>query len=218
MYLSTGTSVRTGCHCLICPSVCLSKCVTFVLFTDCESCLRPISSNPGSMEALEYGLTRETWFVACRLEVVAVAGLLRIRGEFRVRRNLFRVFFRFVFFERARPAAIMRPPCLIFLSTSTAVRTGYDYLIRLSVCESVSVCATFVGFADCESCTRPSSTNPGSMEAGEYELTRRTCLVARRLEVVTVAMFPAYFRGVFLGAAGFRVFCSFFWHWVKRQG
>ena len=142
MYLSTGTSVRTGCHCLICPSVCLSKCVTFVLFTDCESCLRPISSNPGSMEALEYGLTRETWFVACRLEVVAVAGLLRIRGEFRVRRNLFRVFFRFVFFERARPAAIMRPPCLIFLSTSTAVRTGYDYLIRLSVCESVSVCAT----------------------------------------------------------------------------
>ena len=30
-------------------------------------------------------------------------------------------------------------------------------------------------------------TNPGSMEAGEYGLTRGTCFVARRLEVVAVA-------------------------------
>ena len=50
--------------------------VTFVAFTDCESCTRPISTNPGPMEAGEYGLTRGTSFIARRLEVVAVAGLL----------------------------------------------------------------------------------------------------------------------------------------------
>ena len=38
--------------------------------------MRPISTNPGSMEAGEYGLTLWTFFVARRLEVVAVAGLL----------------------------------------------------------------------------------------------------------------------------------------------
>ena len=53
-------------------------CVTFVVFTDCASCNRPISTNPGSMEADEYELTRGTCFVASRLEVVAVAGLLWI--------------------------------------------------------------------------------------------------------------------------------------------
>ena len=52
-----------------------SVCVTFVVFTDCESCTRPICTNPGSMEAGEYGPTRGACFVACRLEVVAVAGL-----------------------------------------------------------------------------------------------------------------------------------------------
>ena len=56
----------------------VSVCVTFVVFTDCESCTRPISTNPGSMEAGEYGLTRETCFLACRLELDAVAGLLWI--------------------------------------------------------------------------------------------------------------------------------------------
>ena len=45
---------------------------------NCESCTRPISTNPGSTEASEYGLTRWTCFVARRLEVVAVAGLLWI--------------------------------------------------------------------------------------------------------------------------------------------
>ena len=53
-------------------------CVTFVVFTDCERCTRPISTNPGYMEANEYGLTRGTWFFARRLEVVAVARLLRL--------------------------------------------------------------------------------------------------------------------------------------------
>ena len=48
------------------------------IFTDHESCPRPISTKPGSMEEDEYGLTRGTCFVARRLEVVAVAGLLWI--------------------------------------------------------------------------------------------------------------------------------------------
>ena len=56
----------------------VSVCVTFVVFTDCESCRRPISTNPGSMEAGDYGLTRVTCFFARRLEVDAVAGLLRL--------------------------------------------------------------------------------------------------------------------------------------------
>ena len=30
---------------------CVSVCVTFVIFTDCESCTRPISTNPGSVSA-----------------------------------------------------------------------------------------------------------------------------------------------------------------------
>ena len=38
--------------------------------------MRPICTNPGSMEAGECGLTRETCFVARRFEVIAVAGLL----------------------------------------------------------------------------------------------------------------------------------------------
>ena len=78
IYLSTSTGVRTGCHNLISLSVCVSVCVTFVVFTDCESCTRPIFINPGSMEASEYGLTRGACFVVCRLKVVAVAGLLWI--------------------------------------------------------------------------------------------------------------------------------------------
>ena len=51
-------------------------CVTFVVFTDCEGCTRPISTNLVSIEAGENGLTRGTWFLARRLEVVAVAGLM----------------------------------------------------------------------------------------------------------------------------------------------
>ena len=66
--------MRTGCHYLI--SLCLSVCETFVVFTDCESCTRPIPTNPGSMEAGVYGLTRGTRLVARCREVVAVAGLM----------------------------------------------------------------------------------------------------------------------------------------------
>ena len=47
------------------------------------------------------------------------------------------------------------------------------------------------------------------MEAGEYGLTRGTCFVARRLEVVAVAGL-LWISWCVLGAAGFRVFFSFF--------
>ena len=50
--------------------------VTFVVFNDCEGCTRPISTNPVSMEAGEYGLTRGTCSLARRVEVVVVVGLL----------------------------------------------------------------------------------------------------------------------------------------------
>ena len=85
----------------------------------------------------------------------------------------------FFSFERTRPAASMRTSFLIYLSTST----------------------------ECESCTKPIYTNPGSTEAGEDVLTRGTCFVARRLGVVAVAglLWISWFV---LGAAGFRFFSS----------
>ena len=63
-------------------------------------------------------------------------------------------------------------------------------------------------FTDYESCTRPISTSPGSMEAGEYGLTRGKCFVARRLEVVAVAGL-LWISWWVLVAAGFRVFHDF---------
>ena len=58
------------------------------------------------MEASEYGLTRGTCFVARRLEVVVVAGLLWIYFVVCIACLVgFRVFFfRFRYFERTRPA------------------------------------------------------------------------------------------------------------------
>ena len=53
--------------------MCVRVCdIEFVVFADCESCTRHISTNPVSMEASEHGLTRGTCFFARRLEVVAV--------------------------------------------------------------------------------------------------------------------------------------------------
>ena len=103
----------------------------------------------------------------------------------------------FVFFERTRPNASMRPPLASFTSLLvmrqgrgsesteavfclptnkpllTVVRTGCHYLVRVSVC--VRVCVTFAVFTDCESCARPIPTNSGSMESGECGRTRGTC-------------------------------------------
>ena len=69
------------------------------------------------MDAGEYGRTRGTCFVARRLEVVAVAGLLWILWCVLGAAG-FCAFFRFFFFERTPPAAGMRPPCLVYFSTS----------------------------------------------------------------------------------------------------
>ena len=72
--------MRTACHDLISLpvrlSVYLSVYVILVVFTGCESCTRLISTNPGSMEGGEYGLTRGTWVFAWHLDAVVVAGLL----------------------------------------------------------------------------------------------------------------------------------------------
>ena len=78
--------------------------IEFVVITDCESCTRPISTNPGSMEASEYGLTRGTCFVARRLELVAVAGLLKFCGVLRVRRDF--VFSMSLHFQLLRARAV----------------------------------------------------------------------------------------------------------------
>ena len=77
----------------------------------------------------ECGRTRGTCFIARRLEVVTVAGLLWIRGVFGGGGIFLCFVCRFFLSERTRPAASMRPPlasclrasCLIYLSTSTAV-------------------------------------------------------------------------------------------------
>ena len=99
--------MRTGCHYLTSLSVCVCKClcVTFVVFTDCESCTRPISTNPVPMEAGEYGLTRGTCFAARRLHVIAVAGLMWVSWCFWVGRDVFVLFMSF-HFQIRRPRAV----------------------------------------------------------------------------------------------------------------
>ena len=107
-------------------SVGFCLCVTFVVFTDCGSCKKLLSTNTGSMETGEYGLMRGTFFVARRLELVTVAGLLCISCVFWVRRTFSCFFFRSVFFERTRPAASMRPPWRKHLSTSNEASRGSE--------------------------------------------------------------------------------------------
>ena len=51
----------------------------------------------------------------------AAVGLFR--GVFWVGRDFFVFFFRFLYFERTRPTASMRAPCLMYLSTSNEART-----------------------------------------------------------------------------------------------
>ena len=75
-----------------------------MVFTDCESCARPIPTNQGSIEAGEYRLTRETSFVARRLVVVAVARLLWISWCVLGAADFFYVFFSILFFRRTHTA------------------------------------------------------------------------------------------------------------------
>ena len=86
-------------------------------------------------EECKYGLTSGTCFTARRLEVVAVAGLLWIYFVF---------FFRYFYFERTRRTASTKQPCLMYLSTSTGVRTGCHRFVCLSVRLSACVFVTFV--------------------------------------------------------------------------
>ena len=78
----------------------------------------------------------------------------------------------------------------------TGVLTGRHYLTSLSVC----ACVKFVVSTDCESCTWSIPTSSGSMESGEYGLTRRTCFFSRRPEVVAVAGLMKVSWCVFSGA------------------
>ena len=68
-------------------------CVTFVVFTNYESCTRPISTNSGFMEAGEGGRTREAFFVAVCVEVVAIDGLMWVSRCVFGGAGFFRVFF-----------------------------------------------------------------------------------------------------------------------------
>ena len=86
------------------------------------------------------------------------------------------------------------------------VQVAIIYLVSLS--GRLCVCVTCVVFTECESCTKPASTNPGYMEAGEYGLTRGTCFVARRLELLAVAGLR-WLSWCVLGGEFFFVFCFF---------
>ena len=66
-------------------------------FSGCESCTRPIFTNPVDMDAREYGLMRVMCFLACRLEMDAVAGLLLISRCGSGGADLFSVLFFFDF-------------------------------------------------------------------------------------------------------------------------
>ena len=82
---------------------------------------------------------------------------------------------------------VMRP-FLPLGKKASSYRGAYRVqLFNLSVGMCVCVCATFVVFTDCEGCTRPISTNPVSMEAGEYGLTRGACFIASHLELHAMA-------------------------------
>ena len=56
-----------------------------------------MSTNPGSMEAGEHGLTRATWFFARRLEVVAAAGRMWVSWCVFGGAGFFRAFHEFAF-------------------------------------------------------------------------------------------------------------------------
>ena len=74
------------------------------------------------MESGTYGLTRGTCFVARRLEVLAVAGLLFDYFMMCFSCGGISFFYFAFFFERTRPGASVRPPCLIYLSKSNDER------------------------------------------------------------------------------------------------
>ena len=117
--------MRTGCHYLISLSVC--QCVTLVVFADCESCTRPISTNSGSMEAGEYGLTRGTCSSHAVTSWTPSPGCCGFRGVFRVGRIFFSVFFFRFFLLRTHTA------CCRYEATLPYVPL-YEYLPAPTFC------------------------------------------------------------------------------------
>ena len=178
--------------------------------------MRPIPTNPRSMEVGQYGLMRVTCFLACRLELDAVAGLRWISWCVLGWGTDFSVFFfRFLFFSQCtRPVASMRPslasftsllvtrPFLALRGKSLLIPGCLEGAIISFVCLSTCV---FVVFSDCESCTRPISTNPGSMEAEQYGPTGGTCFLPCRLELDAVVG-PLWISWCLLGGADFFLF------------
>ena len=118
--------------------MCVRVCdIGFIVFTDCESCTRPISTNPVSMEAGEYGLTHDTCFFARRLEVVGFAGLLRLSWCVLGGVDFFVLFFFDFFFLRTHTAycKYQATSCLIYISTSIPeVYIQWGGVIRKPTC------------------------------------------------------------------------------------
>ena len=112
------------------------------------------------------------------------------------------------FFSYGQKSLFIMRPFFAFRQKASSYRGAFRVL--LLVCLSVCVCVTLVVVTDYKSCTRPISTNPGSMEAGEYGLTRGTCFVARCLEVVAVAGLMWVSWCVFGGVDFFVFFFDFF--------
>ena len=86
--------------------------------------------------------------------------------------------------------------------------------IILLVCLCVCQCVCNIRrFTDCESCTRPIFTNPGSVEAGEFRLTRGTCFANRWDEMV--ASWAAVDFVVCFGSGG--ISCFFFRFFLRTH-
>ena len=137
----------------------------------------------------EYELPSGTCFPARRLEVVAVAGLLWIYFVvcfFSVWWDF--VFLFFVFFTSNAHGLLQVRGKLASCTSLLVMRQGRGSKATEAVfciqakrlfipgcvqgaiiqlfCPCLCVCVTFVVFTDCESCTRPISTNPGFYESG----------------------------------------------------
>ena len=120
VYVICLSSCLSACL-LVYLSVCLPVCVTFVVFTDCKSCRRPIFHKPRI-----YGSVRvwaNAWDVFRRAPSRGGRGR-QAAVDFVVCFGCSSIYFVCFFFlvlfflERTRPAAKMRTPCLIYLSTT----------------------------------------------------------------------------------------------------
>ena len=112
----------------------------------------------------------------------------------------------FFFFERTRPAASVRPPCLIYLFTSTGVRKGCYYLISLSVCACACNIRGFYSLRELYDADFHKPGNYGSRRAwaNAWDVLRRTPSQSDRCRRAAVDSLVSFGCGGF-----FLVFCSF---------